>query len=69
VRDRIDQLAQQRDTIKQRESNWEALQQRISEQDFINYLDRYRLFGEDNAMQWLTSKYGDAQPTGATAQN
>lgn len=69
VRDRIDQLTQQRETIKQRSSNWEALQQRISEQDFINYLDRTRLFGEDNAMQWLASKYGDAQPTGATVQN
>ena len=57
------------DTITKRASRWETLQQTISEQDFINYLDRTRLFGEDNAMRWLTSKYGDVQPDGATARN
>jgi len=65
VKDRIDQLTQLRESIKERASNWEALQQKISEQDFINYLDRTRLFGEDNAMRWLANKYGDGQqPSG-----
>ena len=61
----LDQLTQLRESIKERASNWEALQQKISEQDFINYLDRTRLFGEDNAMRWLANKYGDGrQPSG-----
>jgi len=30
----------------------------MSDQDWINYINRRMLFGEAAAMQWLVSKYG-----------
>jgi RNA polymerase sigma factor (sigma-70 family) len=58
VRERIDQLAQQYTAINELAQQVEGLQQTISAQDWISYLDRSRNFGELAAAQWLISKYG-----------
>jgi hypothetical protein len=34
------------------------LQDRMTPQDWIGYIDRMKLLGEPNAMQWLKSKFG-----------
>ncbi len=58
VKDRIDQLAQQNTAVKELAQGVEGLQEKISAQDRISYLDRSRNFGEVTAAQWLLSKYG-----------
>jgi len=30
----------------------------MSDQDWINYKDRWRVFGEEAAAKWLINKYG-----------
>jgi hypothetical protein len=32
--------------------------QTMSDQDWINYLDRQMIFGKVAALQWVVSKYG-----------
>ena len=58
VKGRLDQLAQQNAEIKQIAQQTEALQSRMTEQDWISYKDRWRNFGEEAAGRWLISKYG-----------
>jgi len=57
VKDRLDQLAQQRlqiqELAKQAEPFWEGM----SDHDWISYHSRSAAFGEENAMRWLVSKY------------
>jgi RNA polymerase sigma factor (sigma-70 family) len=58
VQDQLDQLTQQRATIKGLANQMEALQETMSPQDWINYNERTMMFGEMNALQWLLGKYG-----------
>jgi hypothetical protein len=58
VKDRLDELSQQRATIKEAGQQFESFQQKITDQDWISYSDRRQLFGEEAASQWLASKYG-----------
>jgi hypothetical protein len=58
VKDRLDQLAQQKAGIRQLAQQTEALQSRMTEQDWISYKDRWRNFGEEAAGRWLINKYG-----------
>jgi len=36
------------------------LQDQMTQQDWIGYIDRMKLLGEPNAMRWLRSKYGSS---------
>ena len=58
VKDRLDELTQQRAEVKDLADQFGRVQQMISAQDWISYADRRRAFGEDAAMRWLINKYG-----------
>jgi len=58
VKDRLDYLAQQSAQIKTIAQQTEALLPMMSDQDWISYKDRWRVFGEEAAAKWLINKYG-----------
>jgi RNA polymerase sigma factor (sigma-70 family) len=58
VKDRLDYLAQQSAQIKKLGQQTEALLPMMSDQDWISYKDRWRVFGEEAAGKWLINKYG-----------
>jgi len=58
VQDRINQLAQQNAALKNLNQQIEPLFPTMSDQDWISYKDRWRVFGEEAAMRWVLSKYG-----------
>jgi len=57
VQNRLDQLAQQkqsfRDLAKQADPFWQAM----SDQDWVSYHSRSSFFGEESAVRWLVGKY------------
>ncbi len=57
VQDQLNQLAQQRATYTELAAQIQPLLPIMSDQDFINYLNRRRVFGEVATMRWLVSKY------------
>jgi RNA polymerase sigma factor (sigma-70 family) len=58
VKDYLDQLTQERTSIHDLVKQVESLQETMTPQDWINYNDRTRTFGEVNAIHWLLNKYG-----------
>ena len=58
VQDQLNQIVQQRATIKELVQQAEPLMPAMSDQDILNYENRRKLFGEVAALQWLVSKYG-----------
>jgi RNA polymerase sigma factor (sigma-70 family) len=58
VQQRLDQIAQQRDTLNQLNSQLEPILEKMSDQDWISYKDRWRAFGEQAAVRWVVAKYG-----------
>ena len=58
VQGRLDELAQQRSAIANLTAQFDAVQQRVSNQDWISYKDRWRSFGEEAALRWVVGKYG-----------
>ena len=58
VKDRLDQLDQQKAELRQLAQQTEALLPKMTEQDWISYKDRWRNFGEEAAGRWLINKYG-----------
>ena len=58
VKDTLDQLTQQSASIKDLVKQMEPLQESMTPQDWINYNERTKTFGEENALQWLLNKYG-----------
>ncbi len=58
VQERLDYLAQQRTELKNIADQTEALLPMMSDQDWISYKDRWRIFGEEAAAKWLINKYG-----------
>ncbi len=58
VQDRLDQLIRQRATIDDLVKQFQQFHQTMSPQDWINYNDRIRAFGEENALWWAIGKYG-----------
>ncbi len=58
VKERMDELAQQRQTIKALAQPSESLLEQLPEQDVVSYFERRKAFGEFPAMQWLVAKYG-----------
>jgi hypothetical protein len=58
VQDQLNQLAQQRAALKASVQQAGSLLETMSDQDWINYTDRWMIFGELAANQWLVNKYG-----------
>lgn len=57
VRDQLNQLTQQRDALQEMVRQFTPLQQAMSDQDWINYKDRWMAFGETAAEQWVLNKH------------
>jgi len=58
VQDRLNQLAQQNGEVKESNRQVQSIFPKVSDQDWINYRDRWLMFGEKNAERWLINKYG-----------
>ncbi len=58
VQDQLNQLAQQRAALKGLVQQVDSLLETMSDQDWINYTDRWMIFGELAANQWLVNKHG-----------
>jgi hypothetical protein len=58
VQDRLNQLTQQRTDLEEHNRQAESIFPKMTEQDWINYRDRWLMFGEENAIRWLINKYG-----------
>ena len=58
AKDELAQLTQQSATIHNLVSQMNALQETMSPQDWTNYNERTKTFGEMNALQWLLAKNG-----------
>ena len=57
VQDQLNQVLQQKAVINDLSKQMEALQPTMTPQDWINYNERTKTFGEMNALQWLLGKY------------
>jgi hypothetical protein len=58
VRDRLNQAAQQYAALQKLVGQSEPFRQTMSDQDWIGYTDRLKTFGEEAALRWIYSKYG-----------
>ena len=58
VKDRIDQLVQQRAAIRALNQQAEPVWQTMPDQDWAGYLGRAQVLGEQGALTWLVSEYG-----------
>ena len=58
VQDRMNQLSQQRDVLNQLNQQAEPLLPTMSDQGWISYKERWKLFGEEAALRWVVSTYG-----------
>ena len=54
VGDQLNAVKQQRDQLQQRANQVQVLLPQMSEQDWIVYRDRWLMFGEQNAENWVT---------------
>ena len=57
VQDRMDQLAQQRASMNDLAQQVEPLLPTMSDQDWMSYMERWKLFGEEAAARWVIGKY------------
>ncbi len=58
VQDQLNQIIQQKATINSLFKNNESLLETMSDQDWISYVDRDKSSGEEAALRWAVSKYG-----------
>ena len=58
VQDRLNQLNQKKAELKELNAQLEPLLPNLSDQDWISYTDRWRVFGEESAIRWVVNKYG-----------
>ena len=58
VQDRMNQLSQERDMLNQLNQQAEPLLPTMSDQGWISYKERWKLFGEEAALRWVVSTYG-----------
>lgn len=59
VQDQLNLLNQQKTAIIDLGQQFESIATQMTEQDWINYYDRYQAFGGSAAVQWAVSKYGN----------
>ena len=57
AQDRVNELARQSATLKDLAQRFESVGERMSDSDWIHYIDRWRSFGELAATQWALGKY------------
>ena len=57
VQDRINALDGQRTGLKELAQQFESVGERMSDADWLHYIDRWRSFGEAAAAQWVLGKY------------
>jgi hypothetical protein len=58
IQDRLNQIVQQRTAIHELADQADPLLATLSGPDWISYVDRHMVFGEEAAMRWVVSKYG-----------
>jgi hypothetical protein len=58
VQDQLNQVTQQGQNVRNLAQQIEPLLPALSDQDWVVYKDRWMMFGEQNAEQWLVNKYG-----------
>ena len=60
INQRLQELEEQLAVVNELEEQADQpeLRQKVSERDWINYKDRWRVFGEEAALAWLVDKYG-----------
>lgn len=58
VQDRLNQIAQQKAALKELVTQSEPFRQTMADQDWIGFSDRLKIFGEEAALRWMLSKYG-----------
>ena len=58
VQDRINELGQQRASLKELTQQIGPIMETMSDQDWISFNDRLMIFGEEHAMRWLATKHG-----------
>lgn len=58
AQEELNRITQSAQTIKDLRKATEPLMGSLSEQDWVNFLNRAELFGEVPAMQWVLGKYG-----------
>ena len=59
VKDRIEQLVQQRAEVRELAKTADLYWDKMSEQDWISYHSRSAAFGEQSALRWIIGKYSD----------
>ena len=57
VQEQLNQITQQRNTLREFDKQLNQIYATISAPDWISYHDRWLAFGEENAMKWLLDKY------------
>jgi RNA polymerase sigma factor (sigma-70 family) len=58
AQERVNELARQSAALKDLAQQFETVGERMSDADWIHYIDRLRSFGELAATQWVLGKYG-----------
>jgi hypothetical protein len=58
VRDRLNQIAQEKAALKDLIERADAFRQTMTDQDWIALSDRLKIFGEEAALRWVLTKYG-----------
>jgi len=58
VQDQITAIDQQKAAVKQLSTQLIQLEPTMSDEDWANYTDRFKSFGETAAAQWVVNKYG-----------
>jgi len=58
VQDQLNELAQQRESVVELDQQVSNLLPKLSDQDWIISKNRWLMFGEENAEQWVVNKYG-----------
>ena len=58
VQDQLNELAEQRASVKELDQQVSNLLPAMSDQDWIIYQNRWLMFGEENAQSWVVNKYG-----------
>ncbi len=58
VKDRLDELTQSRNAIKDLAKQGQRLVEMLPEQDLISYFDRIKVAGEREALRWIMERHG-----------